>query len=500
MNRAWNQKNLDYEIETATSSERVHSSLQPTWNQKNLDYEIETRVYADALSQYSTLEIKRTSITRLKHGPPPKPAAVSDFLEIKRTSITRLKPESSPSDETSTCGLKSKEPRLRDWNFVNGFCVFGESELYLKSKEPRLRDWNQEWICSNGRWCCSWNQKNLDYEIETATSSERVHSSLQPTWNQKNLDYEIETRVYADALSQYSTLEIKRTSITRLKHGPPPKPAAVSDFLEIKRTSITRLKPESSPSDETSTCGLKSKEPRLRDWNFVNGFCVFGESELYLKSKEPRLRDWNSSTDNVDTVREQVLEIKRTSITRLKQNWLHSSPRGTHTLHLKSKEPRLRDWNNTVNILRYELYRTWNQKNLDYEIETYKCQYPSIIVPWPWNQKNLDYEIETLSISPCRASRRTWNQKNLDYEIETLHIDPLRISGTLAWNQKNLDYEIETKTLSHHRIMCSQFLEIKRTSITRLKRGGSSERVSARAAAAVVLKSKEPRLRDWNLC
>ena len=66
-------------------------------------------------------------------------------------------------------------------------------------------------------------------------------------------------------------------------------------------------------------------------------------------------------------------------------------------------------------------------------------------------------------------SQQTWNQKNLDYEIETLNINidkmvvnrleikrtsitrlkPAwrympRLWGTFTWNQKNLDYEIET--------------------------------------------------------
>ena len=38
---------------------------------------------------------------------------------------------------------------------------------------------------------------------------------------------------------------------------------------------------------------------------------------------------------------------------------------------------------------------TWNQKNLDYEIETYPLFLPSLFHLHPWNQKNLDYEIET---------------------------------------------------------------------------------------------------------
>ena len=44
-----------------------------------------------------------------------------------------------------------------------------------------------------------------------------------------------------------------------------------------------------------------------------------------------------------------------------------------------------------------------------------------------------------MTVSPAL----TWNQKNLDYEIETLkRIKALPVF--FSWNQKNLDYEIET--------------------------------------------------------
>jgi len=36
-----------------------------------------------------------------------------------------------------------------------------------------------------------------------------------------------------------------------------------------------------------------------------------------------------------------------------------------------------------------------------------------------WNQKNLDYEIETCQPAENERAHHTWNQKNLDYEIET---------------------------------------------------------------------------------
>ena len=43
-----------------------------------------------------------------------------------------------------------------------------------------------------------------------------------------------------------------------------------------------------------------------------------------------------------------------------------------------------------------ERLSTWNQKNLDYEIETILKNRGAEVVQ-PWNQKNLDYEIETCS-------------------------------------------------------------------------------------------------------
>ena len=136
----------------------------------------------------------------------------------------------------------------------------------LKSKEPRLRDWN--------------------FPVASRTRTPRL------AWNQKNLDYEIETTLLKYALS------------SRLPH-------------------------------------LKSKEPRLRDWNKLSCH-KFEANAVCLKSKEPRLRDWNLAVRMIPVFKE-ILEIKRTSITRLKL---------------------------LANLFNLNLDVTWNQKNLDYEIET----------------------------------------------------------------------------------------------------------------------------------
>ena len=86
----------------------------------------------------------------------------------------------------------------------------------------------------------------------------------------------------------------------------------------------------------------------------------------------------------------------------------------------------------------------WNQKNLDYEIET------SVNLGWngtrakPWNQKNLDYEIETRlrdgeTGTPSRLETKRTSITRLKPDCETPDYETI-----LTWNQKNLDYEIET--------------------------------------------------------
>ena len=260
-----------------------------------------------------------------------------------------------------------------------------------------------------------------------------------------------------------------------------------------------------------------------------------------LKSKEPRLRDWNAKCNRWSGIGSPFLEIKRTSITRLKlpdvslanlrlQTWNQknldyeietgTSPNSPAVpSNLKSKEPRLRDWNHSSVIppLQQMLW-SWNQKNLDYEIETSCCvsvgtsdwtlksKEPRLrdwnddrrTAPSMWDQylKSKEprlrdwngYWSDRFRSNPCkleikrtlitrlklnrigvmRARNRTWNQKNLDYEIETSPYSLWRKTGEFPWNQKNLDYEIETETAA----------------------GLNSTRNS--------LKSKEPRLRDWN--
>ena len=142
-------------------------------------------------------------------------------------------------------------------------------------------------------------------------------------------------------------------------------------------------------------------------------------------------------------------------------------------MSLKSKEPRLRDWNASRKTHDFIDKRTWNQKNLDYEIET-SCL--------------------------CRIRCLTQNLKSKEPRLRDWNIQSFLsvYSDPSAWNQKNLDYEIETWRCCTRDAFTPNFivLEIKRTSITRLKR--SPFCCATCFLREVRLKSKEPRLRDWS--
>ena len=290
------------------------------------------------------------------------------------------------------------------------------------------------------------------------------------SWNQKNLDYEIETILIAWCPS---------TNWNSLKSKEP----RLRDWNIIGRIQTSGIKRT-----------LKSKEPRLRDWNMDRCGTPWGRSPI-LKSKEPRLRDWNVTGCAALFVPNEPLEIKRTSITRLKhiiigipifwikawnqKNLDYEIETGLDSLVafitprdlLKSKEPRLRDWNHNLLQLPPPNITSWNQKNLDYEIETIRggdCAESTL----PWNQKNLDYEIETRNAEKLHARNTrpddAWNQKNLDYEIETWRLLPVMWR---RWHLKSKEPRLRDWNIEGVTDGGDDFnsLEIKRTSITRLK-------------------------------
>ena len=185
----WNQKHLDYEIETNTIVPGIVDF--ETWNQKHLDYEIETYICQD-----------------LKD--------CEEFLEIKSISITRLKLCTEPGSDSL-------------WSD-------------LKSKASRLRDWNGSWIR-----CLSWAVCLLEIKSISITRLKQFIGLwwhlVYPSWNQKHLDYEIETNnIETSVEGTTRALEIKSISITRLKLSSRSTASTPATILEIKSISITRLK------------------------------------------------------------------------------------------------------------------------------------------------------------------------------------------------------------------------------------------------------------------
>ena len=264
-----------------------------TWNEKYLDYEIETDVVEVAVVSTDILEMKSISITRLKLSLIWLRSVFFDDLEMKSISITRLKLDAETPAAPEPICLKWKVSRLRDWNYVfDAQHVRRRLTLEMKSISiTRLKHWNIAWI-RNRRRSLKWKVSrlrdwNIFYIFPTAAASSR-------SWNEKYLDYEIETNAEAKQLQ-----------------------TAIRDNLEMKSISITRL---------------KHHIPTLR-YRCANT----------LKWKVSRLRDWNKEKSLLCPINSLKLEMKSISITRLK-------PFST--------------------FAGWECKPTWNEKYLDYEIET----------------------------------------------------------------------------------------------------------------------------------
>ena len=88
----------------------------------------------------------------------------------------------------------------------------------------------------------------------------------------------------------------------------------------------------------------------------------------------------------------------------------------------------------------------WNEKHLNYEIET--------LIRGGLSIPPLPIEMKSISIMRLKQSVKSdlkkknifyWNEKHLNYEIETLSALASR-SALAHWNEKHLNYEIETMT------------------------------------------------------
>ena len=239
------------------------------------------------------------------------------------------------------------------------------------------------------------------------------------------------------------SLEMKSISITRLKRDTIVSNSS-SDRLEMKSISITRLKREFVTAGRVHKINLKWKVSRLRDWNILSACCTDRLIEV-LKWKVSRLRDWNGDLgsynrivgdpwnekyldyeiETYDLIHEtplvNVLEMKSISITRLKQKLrtLQSPP--SNFLEMKSISiTRLKQSGICSNSQAERC--AWNEKYLDYEIETCRCCLDTELVLeyMPWNEKYLDYEIETIH----RTFRRT---KFAFLEMKSISITRLKL-------------------------------------------------------------------------
>ena len=149
-------------------SRQFHFSCVFLGNDKNLDYEIETPYCSGFASKLVVLETTRTSITRLK----PVSILASRLPSQQPWNDKNLDYEIETSHlllglSYTGCYLKRQEPRLRDWNHRIDWPIEYLRDLSLKRQEPRLRDWNLLYMFLIEFHLRPWNDKNLDYEIET---------------------------------------------------------------------------------------------------------------------------------------------------------------------------------------------------------------------------------------------------------------------------------------------------------------------------------------------
>ena len=240
---------------------RLSSPRNSTWNEKHLDYEIETRIPVISASRRSTPEMKSISITRLKLTYALRMPAGYVCPEMKSISITRLKLVSISSASVKII-LKWKASRLRDWNHIRPLwgVVLPLSEMKsisITRLKPQL----------------------LPAPIESSRAEMKSISITR-----------LKLQRLRTSTHRFST-EMKSISITRLKRGwghslrrePGPWNEKHLDY-EIE----TFLQGERG----SSRGYLKWKASRLRDWN-KGASAGPGESNPCLKWKASRLRDWN---------------------------------------------------------------------------------------------------------------------------------------------------------------------------------------------------------------
>ena len=233
---------------------------------------------------------------------------------------------------------------------------------------------------------------------------------------------------------------------------------------------------------------LKWKASQLWDWNLIAN--ILQREYTSLKWKASQLWDWNATIRLSDCDTKLRIEMKSISIMRLKQT---HSPRIAFAYSIEMKSisiMRLKPIRRTAGSARGQ---TWNEKHLNYEIETGGFTLPptDLVGDEEWNEKHLNYEIETGGLGLPAHYVNKWNEKHLNYEIETMKQVVERIFGRL-WNEKHLNYEIETDLLGvdQRRVWPN---EMKSISIMRLKRNNFQL-----CKHSLPMKWKASQLWDWN--
>ena len=491
-----------------------------TWKEKILDYEIETRA-TDTLTMLliSLLEKRRYSITRLKQEYVPRTIYNEACnLEKRRYSITRLKPQRVSSMCWGSVSLKREDTRLRDWNKA----VYGKFWVTLMILEKRrysitrlklkafvTHHYHRDSLKREDTRLRDWNLTTRNYRITRFTPLKREDTRLRD-WN---------LRCY-HTFQSWLVLEKRRYSITRLKHDWRRDCPHRRHRLEKRRYSITRLKPLLCRNYRRRRWNLKREDTRLRDWNdcrktfhICAWFLPWKEKILdyeietdttrfvssstisALKREDTRLRDWNYDTHG-GLPGADGLEKRRYSITRLKL-LVFIMMLLFFGFYLKREDTRLRDWNigaplgivhaSDLEKRRYSITRlkrgrdhnlrwrisTWKEKILDYEIETPTRQRPIENLS-TWKEKILDYEIETQGLVEQTGTwTRLWLEKRR-YSITRLKRPAITQVGNIASRLKREDTRLRDWNVKPHDqpgIGTAVFLEIRRNSITRLKRG-----------------------------
>ena len=215
------------------------------------------------------LETKSISITRLKHcGFISITSNSCVMLETKSISITRLKRLGLIETRIWWRNLKRKVSRLRDWN-LHPTHPWDPPYYDLKRKVSRLRDWNLQRLCFRWqRYLRPWNEKYLDYEIETKFKGSETKTGDQVALETKSISI---TRLkHLLIFHTAHKLFLLKRKVSRLRDwniGKDDRSLTISSWLETKSISITRLKQTWTPIGRGSVFDLKRKVSRLRDWN-----------------------------------------------------------------------------------------------------------------------------------------------------------------------------------------------------------------------------------------